>query len=192
MKQNKSILLSFFLLVLVAAIYRIIPGRPYGFAPQWSMAVFAGAVIKDRKWAFAVPVLSMMLSDILFQLLYSLHLTELQGFYEGQWQNYLLFGLMSVCGWLVTRMQVGKILMASLIAPTAYFLLSNFLVWSGWSGTRGLGRPRTWNGLLLCYNDAVPFYKTSILASVVFSALLFGSYYLISRKNKSLAGSFHA
>jgi hypothetical protein len=69
MKINKTILWSLVLLVLVAALYRIIPGRQFGFAPQWAMAVFAGAVIKDKKWAFLLPVLSMFLSDLIYQVL---------------------------------------------------------------------------------------------------------------------------
>jgi len=61
MKSSKNIVWSFILLVIVAALYRIIPGRPFGFAPQWAMAVFAGAVIRDKKWAFIIPVLSMFI-----------------------------------------------------------------------------------------------------------------------------------
>ena len=63
MKPSKNIVWSFVLLVIIAALYRIIPGRPFGFAPQWAMAIFAGAVIRDKKWAFIIPVLSMFVSD---------------------------------------------------------------------------------------------------------------------------------
>ena len=49
MKINKSVVLSFILLVVIASLYRIMPGRPLGFAPQIAMALFGGAVIKDRK-----------------------------------------------------------------------------------------------------------------------------------------------
>ena len=70
MKHTKTLIWSFILLVFIAAIYRIIPGRLNGFAPQWAMAVFAGAVIKNKKWALIMPVLSMFISDLLYQLLY--------------------------------------------------------------------------------------------------------------------------
>ena len=52
MKLNKSVVGSFVLLVLMASLYRIMPGRPLGFAPQIAMALFAGSVIKDKKVAF--------------------------------------------------------------------------------------------------------------------------------------------
>jgi hypothetical protein len=109
------------------------------------------------------------------------------GFYEGQWQNYLLFAMLVGIGWLVKKLNVLNIFLASLAAPTLYFILSNFVVWAGWSGTRGLGRPKTWDGLMFCYSDALPFYKTSIYATFVFSAILFGSYFLISRYSTKTA-----
>ncbi|MFI5155206.1 MAG: DUF6580 family putative transport protein [Chitinophagales bacterium] len=181
MKLSKTIIWSFVLLVFVAALYRVIPGRPYGFAPQWAMAIFAGAVIKDRKFALIIPVLSMFFSDMFYQILYSSGLSDMQGFYEGQWQNYILFGSLTFIGFLVKKINLVNVLLAAIAAPTAYFILSNLILWAGWSGTRGLGRPKTWDGLILCYNDALPFYRTSLISTLVFSGILFGSFIIISK-----------
>jgi hypothetical protein len=186
MKSNNKIVWSFLLLVLIAALYRIIPGRPYGFAPQWAMAVFAGAVIKDKKWALIIPVLSMFISDLLYQVLYIGGVTNMQGFYEGQWQNYILFTLLVFVGFAIKKLNVLQIAIASLAAPTLYFIISNFLVWASNGTTRGLDRPKTFNGLMLCYSDGIPFYKTSILATLVFSAILFGTFIFI--RNYQAAG----
>ena len=179
MKTSKNIAWSFLLLVIIAALYRIIPGRPYGFAPQWAMAVFAGAVVRDRKWAFIIPVLSMFISDLFYQVLYLQGLSSLPGFYEGQWENYVLFSLMVFVGIAIRKINVIQIAAASFAAPTLYFLISNFLIWASNGTTRGLDRPKTFNGLILCYSDAVPFYRMSILATFIFSAILFGTYYFI-------------
>jgi hypothetical protein len=179
MKTSQNILWSFILLVIIAAFYRIIPGRPFGFAPQWAMAVFAGAVVRDRKWAFIIPVLSMFISDLFYQVLYLGGMTSLPGFYEGQWQNYVLFTLLVFVGLAVKKINIVQIAAASFTAPTLYFLASNFLVWASNGTTRGLNRPKNLNGLLLCYSDGVPFYKMSILATFVFSAILFGTFLLI-------------
>jgi hypothetical protein len=186
MKSNNKIVWSFVLLVLIAALYRIIPGRPFGFAPQWAMAVFAGAVIKDKKWALIIPVLSMFISDLLYQVLYIGGVTNMQGFYEGQWQNYILFTLLVFVGFAIKKLNVLQIAIASLAAPTLYFIISNFLVWASNGTTRGLDRPKTFNGLMLCYSDGIPFYKTSILATLVFSAILFGTFIFI--RNYQAAG----
>ena len=178
MNTSKNIVWSFLLLVIIAALYRVIPSRPFGFAPQWAMAVFAGAVIKDKKWAFIMPVLSMFLSDLLYQVLYIGGISNMKGFYEGQWQNYLLFTLLVFVGLAIKKINILQITIASVASPTLYFLVSNFLVWASNGTTRGLDRPRTFNGLMLCYTDGIPFYKMSILATLIFSAILFGSYIL--------------
>jgi hypothetical protein len=175
MKPSKNIIWSFVLLVIIAALYRIIPGRPFGFAPQWAMAVFAGAVIRDKKWAFIIPVLSMFVSDMLYQLLFTAGLTAIPGFYAGQWQNYLLFAALVFVGIAIKKLNVLQITAASVAAPTLYFFVSNFLVWA--SNGAGLDRPKTFNGLMLCYADGIPFYRMSILATLVFSTILFGTYW---------------
>jgi len=186
MKSSKNIAWSLILLVIIAALYRIIPDRRFGFAPQWAMAVFAGAVIKDKKWAFIIPVLSMFISDLLYQALYLGGMTNMPGFYEGQWQNYVLFALLVFVGMAIKKLNVIQIAAASLAAPTLYFLASNFLLWASNGTTRGLDRPKTFSGLMQCYADAVPFYRMSILATFVFSAILFGSYLFI--RNHQIAG----
>src|SRR5690349_690322 len=89
MKMKKSVLLAFSLLILASSLYRVWPDRPFGFAPQWAMALFAGAVIKDKKWAFLLPLVSMLVSDTLYQILYNNGVSQIWGFYGGQWLNYL-------------------------------------------------------------------------------------------------------
>ena len=187
MKISKSVIIAMVLLVLVAALYRVFPNRPLGFAPQYAMAIFGGAIfVNNKKWAFLLPILSMFLSDLLFQVLYANHLTSMQGFYEGQWQNYLLFAALTSIGFFIRKINVLNIFIASIAAPSVFFLFSNLVVWAGWQGTRGFGRPKTLNGLLQCYADALPFYPNSIYATLLFSSILFGSYYLIKNEQKKI------
>jgi hypothetical protein len=177
MKINRSLLISFVLMVLVTALYRILPNRPWGFAPQFALGLFSGALfVKDKKWAFALPLVSMFLSDLLYQVLYSYGLTPIFGFYYGQWVNYLLFAGLTCFGFMIKKGKIANIIAAVLAAPTVHFLVSNFLVWFSDRGF-GLNRPKTFNGLLLTYQDALPFYKNSLLGTLVFSTILFGSYY---------------
>ncbi len=188
MKITRNIAIGFILLIIVAALYRIMPGRPWGFAPQWAMAIFGGAIIKDKKFAFILPLLSMFISDALYEVLYRNGVGNIQGFYEGQLTNYILFGLMTFFGFFIKKFNIVKIAMASLAAPTAYFLLSNFLIWFSNSPYAGLQRPKTLNGLLLCLEDGLPFYQWSVVATLVFSAVLFGSYFLLSKTSLQPAG----
>lgn len=186
MKRNKTLLLTFLLMVVAASVYRVWPDRPFGFAPQWAIAVFAGAVISDRKWAFALPLASMILSDVLYQLLYQNGFTDIWGFYSGMWSNYLMLTALTVFGFLIAnRKTVVNIAAASLAAPSAYFLLSNFTVWLSGGGYQ---RPKTAEGLMMCYTDGIPFYAMSLLATPIFCALLFGLYFLVTRNEEVRAG----
>jgi hypothetical protein len=195
MKSNKSLIWTMVALIVIAALYRIIPGRPWGFAPQIAMAIFGGAVIKDKKWAFALPIFSMFLSDLLYQGLYSAGVSSanIYGFYPGQWLNYCLFALMVVFGFGIKKINVVNVLAAAVIAPCAFFLISNFITWSGMTGQlRGLNRPFTFQGLLMAYSDGLPFFKGSLESTVFFSAILFGGYYLLTKNNTAAAKAAHA
>lgn len=186
MKISKQLLLSLGLLVVVASLYRVMPGRPYGFAPQIAMAIFAGSVIKEKKYSFLLPLLSMFISDALYEILYINGLSPISGFYGGQVLNYALFAGLTMFGFFIKGFDLKKIAVASVSAPTVYFLVSNFFVWASSSPLAGLGRPKTLDGLMMCFADGLPFYPWSLLSTVVFSALFFGIYYFIFQKQVSL------
>lgn len=183
MKATKQVVTGFILLIVVASLYRIMPGRPYGFAPQIAMAIFAGAIIKDKKFAFLLPLLSMFVSDALYEILFRNGVGNMPGFYDGQIINYILFTSLTLFGFLIKNFNVGRIAIAAIAAPTTYFIISNFLVWASSSPLAGLGRPKTFGGLMLCFSDGLPFYPWSVAATFIFSAILFGSYYLIARNS---------
>lgn len=183
MKISKQLIGSFILLIVIASLYRIMPGRPYGFAPQIAMAIFGGAIIKDKKWAFLLPILSLFISDALYELLYVNGIGTISGFYGGQLTNYILFAGLTVFGFFIKNINIKSIAIASIAAPTAYFIVSNFLVWA--NPAAGLGRPTTFNGLLMTMSDGLPFYPWSIASTIVFSAIFFGSYYFMTNPGKN-------
>ena len=185
MKSIKSLVWPLVLMFVLASIYRVIPGRPAGFAPQLALALFGGAVVKDKRWAFILPVISMFISDLLYQGLFAAGLCSFPGFYEGQWINYLLIASVTVFGFMVKKISVTNVFIVSLLGPTYFFIVSNFLTWAGVG--EYVEYPKTWDGLMSCYTVALPFYKNSIFATLIFSAILFGSYVLITRKRGSLA-----
>jgi hypothetical protein len=184
MKLNKNWIFTLLALVAVAALYRIIPNRPSGFAPQIAIALFAGSVIQNKKYSFALPLLSMLISDLLYQALYSAGISSIPGFYSGQWMNYILFVGLTVIGFFINQSKVLQIALGALAGPTAYFLLSNFLVWIGGGGYH---HPKTLDGLILTYTDGIPFYTGSVAATVLFCAIFFGGYALLSEKKTATA-----
>ncbi len=180
MRSNKHLVLTLLMLIIVTALYRVIPQRPMGFSPHLAMALFAGAVIRDRKWAFAFPIFSMFISDLLYHVLHSYGLTTISGFYPGQFTNYLLFGGMTVIGFFMKKVSVWSVTAYSFAVCIVFFLLSNFFVWNSGSG---FSRPHTFEGLILCYADGLPFFGNSIVATLLFAGVFFGGWKLLHARD---------
>lgn len=189
MKLNKATFLAFGLLIIVSSLYRVWDGRPVaGFAPQMAMAIFAGAIIKDKRWAILMPLLSMFLSDLLYQVLYINGLSEIKGFYSGMIENYLLIAGLTCFGFLMKKTTLLNVLGFSIGGSVLYFIVSNFLVWIQGGG---FGRPITFDGMIQCYADALAFYRdyglvngfpaNFIIGDLFFSLILFGAYYILRR-----------
>jgi len=185
MKQKKTFLIALVSLVLVSALYRIIPSRPMNFAPQIAIALFSGALfIKNKKWAFALPLLSMLISDVFYEILYQYNLSEMKGFYAGQIFNYTLFTALTVFGFIIKKLNLARILTAAISAPVFYFVVSNFAVWLTGSGFQ---RPKTFSGLMMCFTDALPFFPNTIYSTLLFSALFFGVWIYVRAKQQNAA-----
>ena len=184
MNRRSQLLLIFAALVVVSALYRLIPNRPWGFAPQIAMAMFAGSVIKDKRLSFLLPLGSMFLSDVLFQVLFSFGIATTPGFYDGQWMNYILFTGLTVVGWFVSERNVLQIAIGALAGPVLYFLASNAATWAAGAGWH---RPHTWAGFTQAMADGVPFFKGSLYATLLFAALFYGSYALLTRRRVAVA-----
>lgn len=190
MKIDKSIAGSFVLLVLIASLYRIMPGRPLGFAPQIAMALFSGSVITNKKLSFLMPLASMLVSDIIYEVLFQFKLSPIQGFYDGQWVNYLLFIAITVIGFGINKNKWTHILAGSLVGVLFFFFTSNFAVWIGGGlGLNNLPYPKTIDGLDSCLRAGLPFLKGSLYATLFFSGIFFGAYYLL---NKNLSAKLPA
>jgi hypothetical protein len=157
-----------------------------------AMALFGGAIIKDKRLALILPLASLLISDALYELLYVNGLTSISGFYRGQWANYLLFVGIALFGMLMKRVNLKNVLGFTISGSVLFFLGSNFGVWLGGGG---FVRPKTFDGLLQCYGDALTFhrdygiipgfYGNQLIGDLFFSLLLFGAYYLISRSSFS-------
>jgi hypothetical protein len=188
MKLDKSIWLAFILLILAGALSRLLTFGVAGFAPQMAMAIFGGAVIKDKKWALALPLLSLLLSDLAMELLFKAGVADRQGFYSGQWAVYLCFAMLTVYGFLMKKINLKNVFIFSISGSLLFFIFSNFFVWIGGGG---LQRPLTFDGMLLCYGDAIAYYRDNglikgfianpVLGDLIWSFTLFGGYYLVRK-----------
>lgn len=178
MKLNKSTIIYLLVLIAAASVYRAFDNRMWGFAPQIAMALFGGMAIRNKAWAFALPLFSLFISDVIYEILYTKGLTSIRGFYDGQLVNYLIMASVTLVGFLFKKVNIKNIVLGSLIAPIYFFLASNLMVWLG----VGVDLyPLTWDGLVACFTAALPFFKGSVLSTFFFSAIFFGVYYFVNR-----------
>jgi hypothetical protein len=188
MKLDRSTVWAFALLVVAGAFSRLMSFHVAGFAPQMAMALFGGAVIKNKKWAFALPLASLLLSDVMMEILFRTNAVDRQGFYQGQWSVYLCFMVITVFGFLLKKINLKNTVLFSVSGSLIFFVLSNFFVWISGGG---LQRPISFNGMLQCYNDALAYYRdyglvhgfaaNFVLGDLVWTATLFGGYFLITK-----------
>jgi hypothetical protein len=184
MRFNKQIIVALIIMVATSALYRVLPGRPYGFAPQIAIALFGGSLfVRQKQYAFLLPILSMFISDVLYQVLFTYHLTAMEGFYQGQLLNYILIASTAVFGFGLQSNKLSKYIVGFLSAPTAYFLVSNFLVWAQGGGYH---HAFTITGLIQTMVDGLPFYPYSVAGTLVFGAVLFGSFSVMVPKFKAI------
>ncbi len=147
-------------LILLAGFSRLIP-HPYNFTAVGAMALFGGAVIKPRSLAFLIPILTMFLTDLVI------------GFHEHMEVVYISFALVALIGILVVKKRtVGRIIGGSLLGSLLFFLLTNLAVWYG-----NPTFPQDFNGLLMSYAVALPFYESSVFGNLALNSVMGNLFY---------------
>ena len=93
MTQNKNNILIGMVLVTLAAIMKVVT-FPHSINPIIAISLFSGAIIKDKKIAFAMPLLAMFMSDLMLEIF-----NVAPGFYGmGQIGNYFSLLFVTVLG----------------------------------------------------------------------------------------------
>ena len=72
-----------------------------------------------------------------------------------------------------SALRIGSMAFASSVV---FFVVTNFAVWAQ-SGMYA----RTFTGLVECYTLALPFFQNTLAGDLCFSAVLFGSYALLTK-----------
>src|SRR4051812_48244330 len=118
-KQNFSILVAV-LLVVIAAISKVVM-YPDNFSPMIGMAIFSGAIFKDKRLAFTLPIFAMLLSDVMFEVF---NITI--GFWGwGQLAGYGIFALITMIAFNLKKIKVLNVIGYSLMSTAIFFILSN-------------------------------------------------------------------
>jgi hypothetical protein len=148
-------------MIAIAAALRAAP-HPWNFTPIGAIALFSGALVKDRRLAFLFPLLALFAGDVFV------------GFHRLMLVVYSSFLVSVAIGlWLRDHRTVGRISLATLLGAFQFFVVVDLGVWA-----LGSTYPHNTQGLIACYVAAIPFFWNMLAGDVLYVALLFGGYAL--------------
>ena len=153
--KRELILLLF---IIFAAIIRLLP-HPPNFAPITAMALFGGLNFQNKKLAYAIPLLAMIVSDLFL------------GFYSISIFVYTSFIAVTFIGTIINNINISNIFLSSLV----FFIITNLGVWI-------LGYPITFVGFLTCFTLALPFFGYALAGDLFFSLLFKYGFKTVEKK----------
>jgi hypothetical protein len=156
--------------IVIGAVARIIPHAP-NFAPIGAMALF-GAAYMNKKQAFILPILAMVLSDFVI----GFDSIPMRLIVYGTFIIMVLIGL-----WLKSHLNAKNVIFSSLSASCLFFITTNFAVWAF-----GSMYPHNFGGLTESYFLAIPFFRNTVMGDLFYTGAFFGGYEFL--KNFSNVG----
>ena len=174
-KVNPTTLITF-LFILGTGLIRILTNLSSGlsplsnFTPIGAMALFGGAYFTQSWKGFALPLLTLFVSDVVLSFTaFSQYRTGL--LYGGWYWTYAAFALMTVVGRFIKTVHVPGVLLGSLACVLIHWIVTDLGVWLG-----GTMYPHTMSGYGLCLIAAIPFEWNFLAGTLLYSAILFGAF----------------
>jgi hypothetical protein len=161
------------LMIVVAALFRLLSFKYKelsNFTPVGAIALFGGAYFTDKWKAYLVPLVTLFLSDILVNYLYT---SKWVLWYSGSEWVYLSFAIIVFVGSLIKKANVLNVFLASLVAVLIHWLLTDL---------PGTLYPHTLAGYGQSLVAAIPFERNMLFGDIVFCAVLFGGFELAKSK----------
>lgn len=165
-------------LIFVAALSRLLLFAVPNVSPITAMAIFGGAYLTDKKWAFGITLIAMWISDILLNnIIYSQYFNGFSWF--GSIYVYVALALIIfLASVILKKISFSRVFMTSLSASVLFFLVTNFGSWLAPMN----GYPFNFQGLILAYEAGLPFFRFTLFGDLIFVFALFGVYALIRGK----------
>tara|TARA_B100001123_G_scaffold440846_1_gene580805 strand:+ start:3662 stop:4222 length:561 start_codon:yes stop_codon:yes gene_type:complete len=150
-------------LILLLAFSRLLP-HPPNFTPIIAVAIMSGYFFNNIKLSFIVLLIPMLLVDTLI------------GFYEHMFFVYLSLFLITFIFFNISKkINFRNLLFFGFFGSLIFYLISNFGVWISDipSPVTHLPYEKNLNGLINCYFLAIPFFKNTVLSTLIFSYTAF-------------------
>lgn len=175
--------MSAFFWVIAAVLSRILPHPWLNFTAVGAGLLYFGAK-RSLRWIL-VPVVALAATDYyltVFAYGYSFHVAS----YLVTW---VWYAAVVVLGYLLLRekITVARVGTGAVLAPTSFFLVSNYAVW-----VSSPMYPHTFAGLMTCYAAGLPFYQNDLISTAVFCGIAFGVPALARRMAEQRSAGEHA
>jgi hypothetical protein len=155
-----------YLLSLFGLLGHAIPHPAIPFTAVGGSLLYFGA--RRSLWQGIIPVSALVASDYyLTTHVYGMPFAAREYIITWAW-----YAAVIVLGALLLhrRTTVARVASAAFLAPTSFFVASNYAVWVGQNGLY----PHTFAGLVTCYIAGLPFYAYDLLSTAIIAALAFG------------------
>lgn len=157
-----------YILIVLTIIIRLLP-HPFGVTPVGALGLFAGSYC-NPKIAWAVPLIALAIGDLIgggynpvvFICVYA-------GFLGGPLLGRLL---------LARHRSVPRLIGATFGAAVIFFIVSNFGNWLAFY-------PPTLSGLIECYINGLPYFRTTLIGDLAYVGMLFGAAEAFKRHRQS-------
>jgi len=182
--MRKNIVLV--LLLVAAAILTRMFNIP-NFNPVMALALFSAAALPF--WlGVTFPLVAMFISDLIMGMLqHDVTLLQWMSFQPFVYGSFVLVAIMSYVFLkpFLKSDTLGTTAMGGVVGGFAgsliFFLVTNLMVWINpipvWPSMYTLD----FTGLVNCFTLAIPFWKNSLIADLLFTPVLFVAYHLLSK-----------
>lgn len=150
-------------LALIAVISRLV-SHEWNFTAMGAVAVIAGFLISSRPLALGTVLGSLLISDYFIQ------------FHNTMIAVYLGYALMALIGIFMASNKFSRIIVTSFIGSVTFFVVSNLGVWF-----EGQLYPQTFQGLVSCFEMAVPFFKNEMISTMILAPALYYSFNALAK-----------
>ncbi len=151
------------LFVVLAVVIRFLP-HAWHFTPVGAALLYFG--YKHPRKHMWFPLVLLAASDVVLnRFVYNFPIT---------WETFIS------TGWYAIAILIGSLLKekvsplrvvgASLAGSVSFFIISNFAVWAAYNMY-----PHTLAGLGACYVAAIPFFRGTVAADMIYAVAIFGA-----------------
>lgn len=151
-------------LIVLSAVLRIVP-HPWNLTPVGAMALFSGAMFRNRWIALLLPLASLFAGDVFV------------GFHKLMLIVYASFAISVAIGrWLAEKRSAARIGGAVFLGAAQFFVVTNFATWAV-----GGFYPKTAAGLMSCFVAGVPYFWNTLVGDALYACVLFGGFVLAEK-----------